>query len=184
MATSETDKETTAMTKPIYKQRASRENVADNAEKKRIAEDDYVSINADKPEDEITEEEALADLRRMAEMRVVSGDDLISKHKRSGQSMSESWKDPNVKEARVTRHRVWVNVYQGESFDETKRIEGKEFRSTQAAFNHYKLPASKAVRFRLRLKELGNLAFQHDEKLYAFELLSRDGASGHQSEVI
>ena len=184
MATSEIEKDKPAMTAPVYKQRASRETVANNATKKRIDEDDYVSLNADKPEDEITEEEALADLRRMAEMKVVRGGDLPADNKRTGKTMSESWKDPNVKEARVTRHRVWVNVYAGSEIDESKRIEGEEFRSTQAAFNHYKLPSSKAVRFRLRLKELGKLAFQTEHKVYAFELLSRDGAAGHQKEKI
>lgn len=162
---------------PKYHQRKGREQVANNARRYEVTSE-YKSINAAKAEEEISEEEALADLRNMREMQIVNEDQLPANNKERSRNMSESWADPNVAEARTTRHRVFVNVYKGDSIDENNRLKGEEYRSTQQAFNALGLPKSKAVRFRLKLKELGKLAFDYGGKLYAFELLSRNAIAG------
>lgn len=166
------------MSTPIYRQRASREHVADNPIVDQDNEDGYVSLNADVPEHLITQEMAEADLRHMATMKVVNGGDLKADNTRRGRTKSESWTDPNVFEARVTRHRVFVTTHQGMEPTPETAVETGEYRSTQAAFDALRLPGSKAVRFRMRLKESGKLAFQFGDKTYAFELKSREAIAG------
>ncbi len=169
------------MTTPIYRQRASREHVADNPIVDKDNEDGYESINADVPEHLITEEMARADIENMKRMQVVNGNDLKADNNRSGRTKSESWDDPRVSEARLTRHRVFVTTHQGMEPTPETAVESGEYRSTQAAFDALGLPGSKAVRFRMRLKENGKLAFQFGDKTYAFELKSREAVGGKQN---
>lgn len=166
------------MSTPIYRQRSSRDHVADNPNIDPDNEDGYESLNADVPENQITEEMARADMERMKQMSVVTGSDLKADNNRRGRTKSESWNDPNVFEARVTRHRVFVTTHQGMEPTPETAVETGEYRSTQAAFDALRLPSSKAVRFRMRLKEAGRLAFQFGDKTYAFELKSREAIAG------
>lgn len=166
------------MTTPIYRQRSSRERVADNPVIDQDNEDGYDSLNSDVPEHMITEEMALADIARM-KMAVVTGSELKADNTRRGRTKSESWTDPNVFEARVTRHRVLVTTHRGMQPTTETALETNEYRSTQAAFDALRLPGSKAVRFRMRLKEAGKLAFQFGDKTYAFELKSREAIAGN-----
>ena len=163
------------MNTPHYRQRASREHVADNPIVDHDNEDGYESVNADVPENQITEEMARADLERM---KVVKGSDLKADNRVRTRSKSESWTDPNVFEARVTRHRVLVTTHEGMEPTPETAVETNEYRSTQAAFDALRLPSSKAVRFRMRLKEAGKLGFQFGDKTYAFELKSREAIAG------
>lgn len=166
------------MTTPIYRQRASREHVANNPIVDHDNDDGYESVNSDVPENQITEEMARADLANMKRMAVVTGSDLKADNTRRGRTKSESWEDPNVSEARLTRHRVMVTVHSGMQPTPETALETAEYRSTQAAFDGLGLPGSKAVRFRMRLKQSGKLAFQFGDKTYAFELKSREAVGG------
>ena len=173
-----TEREFPTLNTPIYRQRASREQVANNKPVDHDNDDGYDSVNADVPENEISGEMALADLKRMKTMTVVTGSDLKADNTRRGRTKSESWEDPNVFESRVTRHRVLVTVHKGMEPTPETAVETAEYRSTQAAFDALSLPGSKAVRFRMRLKQSGKLAFQFGDKTYAFELKAREAVAG------
>jgi hypothetical protein len=105
-----------------------------------------------KPEEEVTEEEALAELRQMREKaKTAPAKDL-------GKAIAASWGDAEVAAARMTRHNVTVTV------------NGKttEHRSVRTAFAEFGLPDSKHIRFRMKLKEEGALAFEHNGIVYEF----------------
>lgn len=75
--------------------------------------------------------------------------------------VAASWKNPEVVAARLTRDGVKVSV------DGAKPTEHK---STRDAFRHYRLPDSKHIRFRMKLKAEGNQTFEHNGKKYVFTI--------------
>lgn len=75
--------------------------------------------------------------------------------------VSASWGNSEVREARLTRDGVAVSM---EGASET------EHKSTRDAFRHYRLPDSKHIRFRLKLKANGTETFEWNGKKYVFTL--------------
>ncbi|WP_334070673.1 hypothetical protein [Burkholderia ambifaria] len=75
---------------------------------------------------------------------------------------AESWHDDGVREARMTREGVRVTMPDG--FVRT-------FKSVADAFKGLRLPMSKHVRFRLKLKVERAATFEHGGKPHAFELV-------------
>lgn len=90
--------------------------------------------------------------------------------------VAASWADPEVYKARLARHGVKV-THDGVT---------TEHRSVNEAFRHYRLPASKHIRFRLGLKATGKDAFEHGGKMYAFTLVEAAapaaGVEGEKAE--
>jgi hypothetical protein len=84
--------------------------------------------------------------------------------------VAASWADSEVREARLTRDGVKVE------------LEGKEvgtFKSTREAFRALRLPDNKHIRFRLRLKEAhrisgGSETFEQNGKKYVFSIVAID----------
>ena len=84
--------------------------------------------------------------------------------------VAASWADSEVREARLTRDGVKVE------------LEGKEvgtFKSTREAFRALRLPDNKHIRFRLRLKEAhrisgGSETFEQNGKKYVFTIVAID----------
>jgi hypothetical protein len=74
--------------------------------------------------------------------------------------VAASWHDPEVRAARQKRDGVTVEV------------DGKKtsHKSTRDAFRHYRLPDSKHIRFRMRLKESRSEVFEHNGKKYKFTM--------------
>ena len=75
--------------------------------------------------------------------------------------IAASWNDPDVREARLFRQGVVVQVGK----------KSAEFNSTHAAFEALGLPMSKVIRFRMKLKEAKKLTFEHAGKSYEFTIL-------------
>jgi len=75
---------------------------------------------------------------------------------------TESWTDEGVREARMKREGVQVTMPDG--FVRT-------FKSVAAAFKELRLPMSKHVRFRLKLKVERAATFEYGAKPYAFKLV-------------
>lgn len=75
--------------------------------------------------------------------------------------VAASWADPEVAAARLTRDGVKV------TFEGT----AKEFKSVNEAFHDYRLPVSKHIRFRLKLKASGKETFEFAGKKYEFEIV-------------
>jgi hypothetical protein len=75
--------------------------------------------------------------------------------------VAASWADPEVAAARRTRDGVHV-VIDGE---------GMDFKSVNEAFHHYRLPVSKHIRFRLKLKSTGAEVFEFAGKKYSFTIV-------------
>lgn len=69
-------------------------------------------------------------------------------------AITKSWKDPKVKAKRSARHGV--------------KVDGKEFRSVKAAYEHFGLPLSTHISFRMRLKKAGKLK-EHGKNWSVFE---------------
>lgn len=83
-----------------------------------------------------------------------------AERKSASAGIAASWTDPDVYAARLTRQGTFVTV-------------GKkthEYNSVRAAFEALGLPISKHIRFRMKLKEAGEMAFQHDGKEYHFQI--------------
>lgn len=74
--------------------------------------------------------------------------------------VAASWAKPDVMAARLTRHGVAVTV--GEDV--------REFKSTRDAFRALRLPDSKHIRFRMKLKAEGIQTFEMNGVKYEFEL--------------
>lgn len=99
--------------------------------------------------------------------------------------VAASWADPSVMAARLTRHGVAVEVNDNPVFDLNNIGQQKEFKSTRDAFRFFRLPDSKHIRFRMRLKEVGHQTFELNGKFYHFELreitkpevVTKDGAA-------
>lgn len=81
-----------------------------------------------------------------------------------GEGVSKSWADESVRAARMTKHGVTV------------KAGGKtaEFKSTAAAFRALRLPMSKCIAFRGKLKASGKEVFEHNRVMHAFRLLESD----------
>lgn len=166
------DQETGALVEPkeeapapapvVHKTRASRQ-VNAGAE--------FVSPNADVPEDEITPEMAAAELELM---KAHAANAKSAPKAASGLSLSASialtWLDPNVAAARMTRDGVTVDL-QGENEGEWLTCgEDGGYKSVAAAFASLKLPMSKHIRFRLKLKKEGAAIFEWAGETYRFQL--------------
>jgi hypothetical protein len=123
------------------------------------------SPNAHIPEEEITEEQARAELEQIK--AAASKGKPVSKS--SGISLSAaiaaSWADPVVADKRMTRNGVTVTV-NGKS---------AEFKSVRAAFEAFKLPDSKHIRFRMLVKKEGKAVFEWTGIKYLFVLDSFNG---------
>lgn len=76
-------------------------------------------------------------------------------------AIADSWGDPEVAAARLTRNGVTVTVDGNTS----------EHRSVREAFCHYRLPDERHIRFRILLKQFQARDFIHNDKVYAFELV-------------
>ena len=92
----------------------------------------------------------------------VEAKSIVEKSARASnaEGVSISWLDPEVISSRLTRNGVAVSV-------EDERF---EFRSTRAAFKHFRLPDSKHIRFRLALKASTKKVFEYRGKTYLFIL--------------
>ncbi len=51
-------------------------------------------------------------------------------------------------------------------------VNGTPYRSTGAAFIALKLPTGRLIKFRMALKAAGKLAFEHNDKSYAFKAVA------------
>jgi hypothetical protein len=121
----------------------------------------FVSPNADIPEEKITEAQALEELRLMREASAAKS---TAKSSKTGLSLSAaiaaSWVDPEVAAKRMTRNGVTVTV-NGKS---------AEFKSVRTAFAELKLPDAKHIRFRMLVKKEGRAIFEHNGQSYLFVL--------------
>lgn len=155
-----------APTPVVHKTRASREVPK---------ADEFVSPNAHIPEDEITPEMAAAELEAMrahaaktkAEPKAASGLSLSA-------SIALTWLDPNVAAARMTRDGVTVWLKNDDAAEgEGEWLvcgDGDGFKSVAAAFAALKLPMSKHIRFRLKVKKEGAAIFEWAGETYKFML--------------
>jgi hypothetical protein len=75
--------------------------------------------------------------------------------------VAASWADPSVVAARLQRDGVAVTV---DGVTTTHK-------STREAFRQYRLPDSKHIRFRLKLKEAGTAVFEQGGKKYTFAII-------------
>jgi hypothetical protein len=51
-------------------------------------------------------------------------------------------------------------------------VDGEEYRSVAQAFEKLKLPMGRHIKFRMKLKVAGKLAFEHDAKSYKFAIVA------------
>jgi hypothetical protein len=102
-----------------------------------------------------------AELETAIEALKASAEAAVKVRKSNAAGISASWADPEVRDARLTRQGVAV-VVGGKA---------SHYTSTKAAFDALGLPIEKHIRFRMKLKEAGKLAFEHDGKAYAFAIL-------------
>jgi len=115
-----------------------------------------------KPEDEITEEEALAEIRAAAAKRKEEAEKKGAKSGLTlGDAISKSWEDPEVAAARATRNGVTVTV-NGIT---------NEFGSVRKAFAALGLPDSKHIRFRGKLKAAKEMVFDWAGQSYLFKVI-------------
>ena len=136
---------------PVYRMRASRS----------VAFDPDMALPAlDKPESDITEAEALAELQALKAASVAPRHTGKTSRQTLSESAKHSWEDPQTAEKRKTRHRVIVTV-DGES---------TPFKSTHMAFIGLGLPVAKHINFRKQLKGIGKMLFKWNEKSYLFEI--------------
>lgn len=146
----------------VHKTRASRQ-VNPSAE--------FVSPNADVPEDEITAEMAAAELEAM---RAHAANAKAEPKASSGLSLSASialtWLDPSVAAARMTRDGVTVWLKGEEEGSWLVCGSGDGYKSVAAAFAELKLPMSKHIRFRLKVKKEGAAIFEWAGETYKFIL--------------
>lgn len=116
----------------------------------------------DGDDENVTEEEALAEIRRMREAQATK---KTSVGKTSGLTLSaaiaKSWERADVAEKRRTRHGVLVQV-NGKS---------NEFKSVRSAFAELGLPDEKHIRFRMKLKENHTAVFEYEGLSYTFTLV-------------
>ena len=77
--------------------------------------------------------------------------------KNHSQVIRDSWKDPDVRDARAARHRV--------------KVAGTEYRSVRAAFEALELPMSQHAAFRRKLKEGGKKTFEYEGEKYDFAIV-------------
>jgi hypothetical protein len=77
----------------------------------------------------------------------------------NAEGVSASWRDGDVRDRRLTREHVFVAVGNGKP---------EEFTSVSEAFRHFRLPHSKHVPFRLKLKASRREVFTNDGKEYTF----------------
>lgn len=141
---------------PVHKTRASRQ-VNPAAE--------FVSPNAHVPEDEITPEMAEAELKAMREHAAKAPAKSASTGLTLSAAIAQSWQDPAVAQARMTRHGVFVTV--------NGKTEG--FKSVRAAFGVLGLPDSKHIRFRMLVKAEGAAIFEWNGQKYHFSLAAPEG---------
>ena len=73
------------------------------------------------------------------------------------EGVRDSWKDPVVRAKRSTRNGVKAN--------------GAEYTSVYKAFQALRLPVSKHIAFRIKLKEAGKLDFTDGKNVVKFELI-------------
>ncbi len=123
-----------------------------------VVNDDDVS------EDELSDEEREVLLAREAnaEQNGEAGEPKAKAGNRGSNSegVARSWKDPVVRDKRLTRHGVFVAV--GEN--------SNGYQSVAEAFRSLRLPFAAHIRFRLVLKTNGKATFSHDGKEYNFTL--------------
>lgn len=138
------------------------EKVAVHKARRSVAGDKAEKSADGKSDDEITEEEALAEIRAA---RAASQAKKTSVSKASGMTLSvaiaKSWERPDVAEKRRTRHGVQVTV-NGKS---------NEFKSVRTAFAELGLPDEKHIRFRMKLKEHHTAVFEYEGISYTFNLV-------------
>lgn len=112
--------------------------------------------------------------RAVAEEAVATLIGEITTHGKVSQKLSravaETWKDPNVAEARSARDSVMV-VWNGR---------GEEFRSVRQAFVALELPLNQHIKFRGALKLWGKADFEFKDVQYKFFISEhRDGMASH-----
>lgn len=112
---------------------------------------------SDTPEDEVTEEEALAELALM-KAAAAKGPAVAKSGLTLGQAIAASWTDPEIAAKRMTRHHITVTV-NGKSAD---------YKSVAAAFGALGLPMSKHIRFRMKVKSEGAAIFEFNNQSYHF----------------
>lgn len=79
----------------------------------------------------------------------------LDEHGKRSEAITKSWSEPAVKEARSVRHGV--------------KVDGKEYKSTAAAFKALGLPMNECIKFRMELKAKGSLK-AYDKNWKVFEL--------------
>ncbi|WP_124607984.1 hypothetical protein [Burkholderia seminalis] len=80
----------------------------------------------------------------------------------NAEGVADSWTDDAVREARTTREEVSVTLPNGNV---------RRFKSVGIAFKELRLPMSKHIRFRLKLKQERAAAFEYGGKPYAFTIV-------------
>lgn len=75
----------------------------------------------------------------------------------NSEAVRESWTNKKVAAARAARHGV--------------RVAGEEYKSVREAFAKLKLPMSKHITFRAKVKAEGKATFEHDDKKFNFVLV-------------
>ena len=75
--------------------------------------------------------------------------------------VADSWRDKEVFVARLTRQKVNVALPDGRVI---------EYKSLREAFAENGLPLAPHIRFRLRLKEAGELPYEHGGKTWLFKM--------------
>lgn len=87
----------------------------------------------------------------------------VKKFRKSGNAagVAASWKNPEIRRKRAERHSVIVD--------------GQEYDSVRQAFRALKLPDSKHITFRIKLKEVGELAFPgKDGENHVFKVVAKN----------
>lgn len=133
--------------------------------KSREVKPEAESPNAHIPEDEITEEQARAELELMKANKAKGPAKSASTGLSLSAAIAQSWQDPAVAQARMTRHGVYVTV------------NGKTagFKSVRSAFGSLGLPDSKHIRFRMLVKAEGAAIFEWNGQKYHFSLTAPEG---------
>jgi predicted DNA-binding WGR domain protein len=99
--------------------------------------------------------ELLTTMNKSAKIFQEAIEETITKTDRSA-AIAKTWADPEVKAARSTRTHV--------------KAGSKVYRSVKQAFEELGLPLSKHIRFRMELKSIGEMTFQHNGKSVKFHI--------------
>lgn len=126
----------------------------------QVWEDDEVRPVIHTPRAVKVEEEVDTESMSDEEFKAHMFSEVEKKEERASNAagIAKSWSDPVVAEKRLTRNGVEVEGY-------------GEFKSVRVAFAELKLPDSKHIRFRLKLKEAKVAVFEWAGKSYTFKLV-------------